>query len=242
MFLFEILKSIFTKQKNQTSEIDNPHNIYLEVPYSQKEIAKNYGAKWDCKKKKWFIPQGINPNPFERWMPCEEENFRAKYFYLGQAYRNCYECNKATQVNAIILPEGFEAIDGEALDDLEELGIQPKTIPFCRQDYLSILSYLTYISSDALEEIHKYTGRAYFVKKHSKVTGYSYYRSLCQHCSAAQGDNFVISEFNSVFCPTDINDFKKIKFHTLFKSIAVRAGGNSIDYSSNNNCRTSNIY
>ena len=31
--------------------------IYLNVPFEEKEDAKLLGAKWDKKKKKWFIEQ-----------------------------------------------------------------------------------------------------------------------------------------------------------------------------------------
>tara|TARA_B100000508_G_C11462964_1_gene280122 strand:+ start:1853 stop:2518 length:666 start_codon:yes stop_codon:yes gene_type:complete len=30
--------------------------VYLNVKYEQKEHAKSFGAKWDFKKKKWYIP------------------------------------------------------------------------------------------------------------------------------------------------------------------------------------------
>lgn len=58
---------------------------------------------------------------------CEEaeenENLRAKYFYLAQTQTNCYKCKKSTLINAIILPKGFETIDEYAIEDLEEQGI-----------------------------------------------------------------------------------------------------------------------
>lgn len=31
------------------------HNIYLNVPYSEKDEAKKMGARWDAKRKKWYI-------------------------------------------------------------------------------------------------------------------------------------------------------------------------------------------
>ena len=37
------------------SDINTPSNIYLNVPFSKKDIAKKYGAKWDNISKKWFI-------------------------------------------------------------------------------------------------------------------------------------------------------------------------------------------
>jgi hypothetical protein len=33
-----------------------PYNrIYLNVPFAEKENAKTHGAKWDPKKKKWWV-------------------------------------------------------------------------------------------------------------------------------------------------------------------------------------------
>jgi len=37
------------------SDINSPSKIYLNVPFSKKDIAKKYGAKWDNFSKKWFI-------------------------------------------------------------------------------------------------------------------------------------------------------------------------------------------
>lgn len=33
-----------------------PKKLYLHVPYAQKDEAKALGARWDPKKKKWYIP------------------------------------------------------------------------------------------------------------------------------------------------------------------------------------------
>lgn len=158
-------------------------------------------------------------------------NLMAKYFYFAQTHKKCFKCQKDTLVNAIILPEGFEAIDEFAIEDLEEQGVDLKgKVPFCNHDYLSILSHLTYISPGALEQIYKYVDEHFFLKKHSIAAGFAYYRSICKHCKSAQGDNFVISEYNSAFYPVDTADFKKIKFYKIDKEIQTSAGSNSIGY------------
>ena len=41
--------------------------VVLEVPYAEKDEAKNLGAWWDPEIRKWFVPAGIDPAPFERW-------------------------------------------------------------------------------------------------------------------------------------------------------------------------------
>ena len=43
--------------------------LILEVPFSDKEQAKELGAWWDPELKKWFVPKGRDPRPFERWIP-----------------------------------------------------------------------------------------------------------------------------------------------------------------------------
>jgi hypothetical protein len=41
--------------------------LYLNVPFSEKDKAKNLGAKWDAKKKKWYVPNGLDLNRFSCW-------------------------------------------------------------------------------------------------------------------------------------------------------------------------------
>jgi putative DNA primase/helicase len=41
--------------------------IYLDVPYAEKAYAKERGAKWDDKKKLWYVPEGVSALRFERW-------------------------------------------------------------------------------------------------------------------------------------------------------------------------------
>lgn len=39
----------------------------LNVPYAEKDEAKRLGAKWDATRKKWYVPDGVNAEPFSRW-------------------------------------------------------------------------------------------------------------------------------------------------------------------------------
>jgi 5-methylcytosine-specific restriction endonuclease McrA len=43
--------------------------IYLNVPYSEKEDAKNLGARWEPSVKKWYVSSEIDLTPFRRWFP-----------------------------------------------------------------------------------------------------------------------------------------------------------------------------
>lgn len=41
----------------------------LKVPYTEKDQAKALGAKWSVAEKVWFVPDGIDLAPFQKWLP-----------------------------------------------------------------------------------------------------------------------------------------------------------------------------
>ncbi len=42
--------------------------LYLSVPRSKKNQVKELGARWDALAKRWYVPSGSDPKPFERWL------------------------------------------------------------------------------------------------------------------------------------------------------------------------------
>lgn len=36
----------------------------LNVPFAQKDDAKALGARWNQAKKKWYVPEHVDPAPF----------------------------------------------------------------------------------------------------------------------------------------------------------------------------------
>jgi putative DNA primase/helicase len=45
----------------------NTAELFLAVPYAEKDQAKALGAKWDKGARSWYLPAGIDPEPFARW-------------------------------------------------------------------------------------------------------------------------------------------------------------------------------
>lgn len=43
-------------------------NISLKVPFNEKDQAKSLGARWNAESKHWYIPQGMDVAPFEKWL------------------------------------------------------------------------------------------------------------------------------------------------------------------------------
>ena len=43
------------------------NKIYLNVPYKDKDRAKELGALWSKPAKSWYIPEGLDSTPFAKW-------------------------------------------------------------------------------------------------------------------------------------------------------------------------------
>ena len=43
-------------------------NINLKVPFNEKDQAKSLGARWNAEAKLWYVPQGAEAAPFEKWL------------------------------------------------------------------------------------------------------------------------------------------------------------------------------
>lgn len=39
----------------------------LNVPFAEKDEAKQLGARWDAAKRKWYVPNGVDLAAFSRW-------------------------------------------------------------------------------------------------------------------------------------------------------------------------------
>ena len=50
--------------------------FYLNSPYDEKDLCKRNDALWDVDKRKWYVPDTLDPKAFKRWGPkdVEEKN------------------------------------------------------------------------------------------------------------------------------------------------------------------------
>lgn len=60
-------KNLESVQKNENT--DSKQKILLSVPFEEKDLAKELGAKFDRETKNWYVPEGMDLEPFERWKP-----------------------------------------------------------------------------------------------------------------------------------------------------------------------------
>ena len=49
--------------------------FYLNCPYGEKDECKGLGAYWDADRRKWYVPEGLDTKPFEKWWPGESSEY-----------------------------------------------------------------------------------------------------------------------------------------------------------------------
>ena len=79
---------------------------YINVPFKDKEEAKQLGARWDRCKQSWYVPEGIGLEQFTKWQVNLENNLInntkisldsavARKQYLAVPYKDRIEAKKA---------------------------------------------------------------------------------------------------------------------------------------------------
>ena len=41
---------------------------FLNVPYAEKDEARALGARWNPGRKRWYVPTGVDLEPFQKWL------------------------------------------------------------------------------------------------------------------------------------------------------------------------------
>lgn len=99
--------AVSRKEGTALREVSSPEEvqerIYLNVPYREKDAASDLGAKWDRREKSWYVPEGKDVKPFEKWLRKDEsmqerraqEPMTAERIYLAVAYQEHWAAKKA---------------------------------------------------------------------------------------------------------------------------------------------------
>ncbi|MCB5195711.1 DUF5710 domain-containing protein [Deefgea salmonis] len=59
--------------------------VYLKVPFKEKDQAKALGARFDPDAKAWYVPHGVDVGRFVRWLPESLAQFAAPEFSVAPA-------------------------------------------------------------------------------------------------------------------------------------------------------------
>ena len=58
------------------------NKFYINCRYEEKDLAKALGAKWDIEEKKWFVPNGVDRNGFNRWITKDKDKKKSSHLKL----------------------------------------------------------------------------------------------------------------------------------------------------------------
>jgi hypothetical protein len=230
---------IFTyQQKNnyidQTTQISNKNPVespqYLNVPYSQKDLAKSLGAKWDNKKKSWFVPHGVNVTPFIHWITeridplYQTPNIRSNNFYIVKSKEICWKCSKISDVFAFFLPSGHEKIDywEDEICQHQSPSNLIEVNEWIKAEHTIFVTYVNHLSEYPLKLIKEISPNYYY--DFSKTTSDNYYMNHCEYCGSKQGDFFMYSEPGGAFCPYSKTHAEEMVFNWYEANFEANAG------------------
>jgi hypothetical protein len=105
---------------------------FLTVPYAEKDEAKALGAKWNPKRKCWYVPPGVALEPFEKWLKesgsapaARVDSYAAKPVVGAQFVELEHDCNPfeaCAQCASALERSGWSAAHAKLLSALAALG------------------------------------------------------------------------------------------------------------------------
>lgn len=118
-------------QQKPKSTNSSKGGTVLNVPYKQRNIAKQFGAKWDSESKTWYIPEGEEVPPQikyliakdSRCMMAQDRSMRS-YDEDGRLHVETSNISKAT-VNPYY---------GSEIPNHDKLGLEPKKVYYMLRD------------------------------------------------------------------------------------------------------------
>jgi hypothetical protein len=92
-------------------------NIALKVPFNEKDQAKSLGARWNAESKHWYVPQGIEAAPFEKWFtssstPAPVESAPKSFAKADKVITNQSVDDDIDAINAK-LRDAYESLDSD---------------------------------------------------------------------------------------------------------------------------------
>ena len=56
--------------------------FYLDCPYSEKDMVKIIGGRWDADERKWYVPRELDPKQFRRWWSKKTDSNKFNKLYV----------------------------------------------------------------------------------------------------------------------------------------------------------------
>ena len=174
--------------------------LKLNVPYSEKDSAKNKGAYWDKNEKTWFVPDNKDINSFIKWIDTEKFDTIIKTpFYIAINKRLCWKCGEETTVISLY-SDNFLSLDY----DNEDSDIL-KFDKLCNKSFFSNVTYLDKSIANFIKQNFPFYKVGY-----SKTIQDKYWANHCEKCNSLQGDFFNYSEPGGPFYPVTMEEYQNL--------------------------------
>jgi hypothetical protein len=107
---------------------------FLNVPYAEKDQARELGARWNPTRKRWYVPNGVALESFERWLAKDGEpaaasgrvDARAAKLVTGARYveidHACNPFEPCERCAPVLAQSGWAAAREDVLKALQALG------------------------------------------------------------------------------------------------------------------------
>jgi len=107
---------------------------FLNVPYAEKDQARELGARWNPARKRWYVPDGVPLEPFARWLDKEgapaagsaSKDARAAKPVTGSRYveidHTCNPFEPCERCAPVLAQSGWTAAREDVLKALRALG------------------------------------------------------------------------------------------------------------------------
>lgn len=177
--------------------------LKINVPYSDKEIAKSKGAFWDVEQKTWFVPDHKDINDFQQWIDKSQVSVIIKSpVSIALNSSDCYKCANKTAVISLASNNFYYLSTNENEDE-----------KWFRADGLSFFSMPVCIENELVGKINRLFPN--YKIAYSKTAESSYWANHCEHCGALQCDFFLHSEPGGAFFPLEIGEYEQLTFITI---------------------------
>jgi len=173
----------------------------LDVPFEEKDAAKDLGAKWNADEKTWYAPTEAIRQKCEKWLPLTEPTISQTIsgpFEILVSSTKCYRCDAVSKVAAITV-SGIENSADEVLNS-----------PL-------ILTHIEHLEPPFIAMLQSFNHG--FSKKHSNQLGRDVWMNCCDSCGAHFGDFFMMNEPGGAFHPTSSEEARNIQRGELVGSL-----------------------
>jgi hypothetical protein len=109
---------------------------FLNVPYAEKDEARELGARWNPARKRWYVPPGVALDAFERWLDKDGEpasgrvDARAAKLVTGARYVEidhvCNPFEPCERCAPVLAQSGWSAAREDVLKALRTLAPAPR--------------------------------------------------------------------------------------------------------------------